>query len=388
MDLSPLPDDDFDLSAVNQSDWLSTPPFWSLSPELADTPTAASKETPETETTSDTPFQENLADKTNLSDFMPGAYIYPLDFTTTERGVTPHLLFFFSSLSSDSKSGVFVVFRPRHHPHHQILCTSPSLSYLLDPSGLSFQTNSGSQENTLALAQPPSAATLHLGPMSTPSNIILPPPAQPTNTQNLPVQNCLMANPAPQMPLRSTQNAPKFDGKTPALLPCFLEDVNILGTVAGITDLEKICATIRYADLEEAEGWELLDEVATNPPDWANFARAVKKLYPSCKGANRYCRADIQYLVQEFQAKPMHTLEDLSEYQRKFLKIARILINSRKLSDLDQDALFLSGLPADLETQVPCSSPNPLIILPTLILLPISLRPLNSSLPVLPSTLF
>ena len=48
----------------------------------------------------------------------------------------------------------------------------------------------------------------------------------------------------------------------------------------------------------------------------------------------------------------MHTLEDLGEYQRKFLKIARILINGRKLSDLDQDALFLSGLPADLETQV------------------------------------
>ena len=48
----------------------------------------------------------------------------------------------------------------------------------------------------------------------------------------------------------------------------------------------------------------------------------------------------------------MRTLEDLGEYQRKFLKIARILINGQKLSDLDQDALFLSGLPADLETQV------------------------------------
>ena len=95
-----------------------------------------------------------------------------------------------------------------------------------------------------------------------------------------------MANPAPQMLLHSTQNAPKFDGKTPALLPCFLKDVDILGTAAGIMDLEKICAAIRYADLKEAEGWELLDEVAANPPDWANFAWAVKKLYPGCKGAN------------------------------------------------------------------------------------------------------
>ena len=95
-----------------------------------------------------------------------------------------------------------------------------------------------------------------------------------------------MANPASQMPLRSIQNAPKFDGKTLALLPCFLEDVDILGTAAGIMNLEKIRATIRYADLEEAKGWELLDEVAANPPDWVNFAQAVKKLYPGCKGAN------------------------------------------------------------------------------------------------------
>ena len=116
------------------------------------------------------------------------------------------------------------------------------------------------------------------------------------------------------MPLRGTQNAPKFDGKTPALLPCFLEDVDILSTVAGIMDLEKIRAAIRYADLEEAEGWELLDEVTANPLDWANFAQAVKKLYPGCEGANQYCRADIQYLVQEFWAKPMCTLEDLGEY--------------------------------------------------------------------------
>ena len=92
-----------------------------------------------------------------------------------------------------------------------------------------------------------------------------------------------MANPAPQMPLCGTQNAPKFDGKTPALLPHFLKDVDILGTAASITDLEKIRAAIRYADLEEMEGWELLDEVTANPPDWANFTQAAKKLYPVAK---------------------------------------------------------------------------------------------------------
>ena len=76
LDLSPLPDDNFDLSTINQPDWLCTLPFQSLSPELADILTAASKETSETETTSDTPFQKDLADETNLSDFIPRAYVH------------------------------------------------------------------------------------------------------------------------------------------------------------------------------------------------------------------------------------------------------------------------------------------------------------------------
>ena len=109
MDLSPLPDNDFHLSAVNQPDWLSTPPFRSHSPELADILTAVSKETSEAETTSDTPFQENLADEKNLSNFVPGAYIHS---APRQRIGKLHLTFHFSSssVSSHSKSGVFIVF--------------------------------------------------------------------------------------------------------------------------------------------------------------------------------------------------------------------------------------------------------------------------------------
>ena len=198
MDLSLLPDNDFDLSAVNQSDWLSTLPFQSLSPELADILTVASKETPETETTSDTPSQENLADETNLSDFVPRAYIHS---TPWRRKGESHLTSHFSSSLSPLTPSLESWLSSSSPSPSSSDSTSPSLSYLLDPSGLLFQTNSGSQENPSALAQPPSATALYLGPMSTLSNIIVPPiipsPAQPTNTHNLPAQNRPMANPAP-----------------------------------------------------------------------------------------------------------------------------------------------------------------------------------------------
>ena len=60
------------------------------------------------------------------------------------------------------------------------------------------------------------------------------------------------------MPLHGSTSAPKSDGKTPLLLPRFLEDVDILGTAATLTDTEKVQTSICYADLEESEGWELL----------------------------------------------------------------------------------------------------------------------------------
>ena len=100
-----------------------------------------------------------------------------------------------------------------------------------------------------------------------------------------------------QMPLRSSASAPKFDGKTPSLLPRFLDDVDILGTTATLTDAKNVRTSIRYADLEESEGWELLPEAIVVPANWAAFALTVKALYPGYEGANCYCQADLQYLV-------------------------------------------------------------------------------------------
>jgi hypothetical protein len=160
-----------------------------------------------------------------------------------------------------------------------------------------------------------------------------------------------MALPA-QIPLRGSASAPKFDRKTPSLLPRFLEDVEILGTTATLTNTEKVQTSICYADLEESESWELLPEAIVVPADWAVFARTVKALYPGCDSANHDCQAHLQYLVQESRAKPMWTLTDFGDYKRKFMKIAQFLINSRFLSELNHDAYFPKGLPTDLETHV------------------------------------
>jgi hypothetical protein len=160
-----------------------------------------------------------------------------------------------------------------------------------------------------------------------------------------------MANPF-QMPLRGTPDAPRFDGKTAVLLSSYLEDIELLGTSVGLTDSGKIKAAIRYADLDEAEVWQTLPKASAIFPDWDQFVTAVKDLYPGCEGDDHYCRADLQYLVQDHRSKPMRSQEDLGEYRRKFTKISSLLIFTRNLSELDRDDLFLKGFPDDVQHRI------------------------------------
>jgi hypothetical protein len=95
--------------------------------------------------------------------------------------------------------------------------------------------------------------------------------------------------------LRGIQNAPKFDGKSSAQLPRYLEDIEFLGTSANLSEEEQIHTAIRYADLNEAEVWQTLLETTAVAVNWVNFVAAVKDLYPGCEGDDRYCRADLQY---------------------------------------------------------------------------------------------
>jgi hypothetical protein len=88
-----------------------------------------------------------------------------------------------------------------------------------------------------------------------------------------------MANPF-QMPLRDTQHAPMFDGKSSAQLSHYLEDIEFLGTSANLAEEEQIHAAIQYVDLNEAEVWQTQPETTAVPANWVTFVTTVKDLYP------------------------------------------------------------------------------------------------------------
>ena len=145
-----------------------------------------------------------------------------------------------------------------------------------------------------------------------------------------------MANSVPvQMPLCGTPNAPKFDGKMPSELPCYLEDIELLGNAAVITIEQKIKAALRYAILDEAKVWQMLLEATAVLADWDAFVAAVKKMYPGCKGTDRYSRGDVQYLLQDYQRRNMRNQDELREYTRVFQKISMVLLANGKLADTE-----------------------------------------------------
>ena len=86
--------------------------------------------------------------------------------------------------------------------------------------------------------------------------------------------------------------------------------------------------------------------------DWNAFIVAIKNLYPGCEGTNPYCRADIQYLVQDYQAKQMWNRDKLGEYTRAFQKILVLLSTNWKLAEVEHDMLYLNGFSSMLQQKI------------------------------------
>ena len=71
-------------------------------------------------------------------------------------------------------------------------------------------------------------------------------------------------------------------------------------------------------------------------------------MYLGCKDTNHYCRADIQYLVQEYHRKQMCNQDNLGEYTRTFHKICAVLIANKKLVEMEYNMLYFNRFPSVL----------------------------------------
>ncbi|KIN93691.1 hypothetical protein M404DRAFT_35873 [Pisolithus tinctorius Marx 270] len=158
---------------------------------------------------------------------------------------------------------------------------------------------------------------------------------------------------ARDMPLRGSNKAPKFSGRTEDIT-CYLKDVEQLCVEAGLdTGKDKIHWVIRYADHNEAEFWSTLDAATDGFNDWDAFSKELLNYYPGASVKDRrYTKADLETLLYHQVQKPMGSLEDLGKYKKKKLpedyinekflegfppRFWNSLLTRLQLSDLDHD---------------------------------------------------
>ena len=124
-----------------------------------------------------------------------------------------------------------------------------------------------------------------------------------------------MAAPQYSMPLTGEKHAPVFDPKQPRSLGRYFTNLESLFERASVTDdQQKKVFACRYVDFNVVDDWENLDEYQPGEATYAQFKRAVIKLYPGADETTKYTRAGLHQLVRDASTLGFPTLGDWAEF--------------------------------------------------------------------------
>ena len=118
--------------------------------------------------------------------------------------------------------------------------------------------------------------------------------------------------PIVKMPTCNHHSAPKFDGKAASLSP-FLDEVEQLGEVCGLTPKQTIEWAIRYSPNGERELWEMQESVGTE--EWDKFKKELYELYPGSSGERKYSNANLQSLIEKQASSRIEEAKDFGVYR-------------------------------------------------------------------------
>ncbi|KAF7372028.1 hypothetical protein MVEN_00061100 [Mycena venus] len=146
-----------------------------------------------------------------------------------------------------------------------------------------------------------------------------------------------MATPTP-MPARGDRNAPQFDSSKPHEL-------------RHSTDRKKHAT--RFLSVEDQETWEALPSFQEARNSYAEFKADVLKLYAGNDEERRFELSDMDALIGHYSRVGILSLEDLTTFYRKFLRITTYLISKKRLSEVEQSRSFLRAMqPASFSVDV------------------------------------
>ena len=148
----------------------------------------------------------------------------------------------------------------------------------------------------------------------------------------------------PIKPVRGQSSAPNFTGE-PRHLTRYFQDLEAIFAAHNIHDFaERFRDAKHYADPSVEDVFEALD--LPENPTWEDFKAAAIKMYPGAEDDNRFVEGDLSATVAAFKATTggtRYTKENIGEYARNFIKIAKFLERHGRIYMPSARKVFLEG---------------------------------------------
>lgn len=155
------------------------------------------------------------------------------------------------------------------------------------------------------------------------------------------------------MPARGHSTAPQFDETEPLSLNRFFQDLDTHFDRCKVTvDQTKKEWAVRYPSIRVADLWKLLESYTDVTATYEAFQKALRELYPGADDKKKYVLNDLDALLGARVRLGMHSATDLASYYRDFYVITKHLIETKRLSELEQDRAFHRGFPDGVWRQV------------------------------------
>ncbi|KAG2338268.1 hypothetical protein BDR05DRAFT_847302, partial [Suillus weaverae] len=143
-----------------------------------------------------------------------------------------------------------------------------------------------------------------------------------------------------RMPIRRTESAPKFNGRTESLNE-FLDQYEDLADQAALNGQDRIKGLIRYLSANNKELWAGVPQAQQG--DFDAFITAVKVMYPGCEGDRCFTLMDLHTLSRNQSTGAMRSQIELGDYFCEYIRVLQYLMAKSRIGEIERNHIFLEG---------------------------------------------
>jgi len=147
------------------------------------------------------------------------------------------------------------------------------------------------------------------------------------------------------MPSVRSKLAPHFSGEIQHPVEDFLEEYEELADKYGLTEQEKVETVIRYVHRSQRHVWKSLPGFLDR--DWNDLCDDLCEEYVSPSTEGQFSKQKLLDFANKYARKRMNDETDVIHYHRQFNNLAKILVDSGRITKGKRNAIFWRGFHPD-----------------------------------------